>query len=194
MVLLGGCGFEATQASPGSSASGSDAPGGGADAAAAACPDANQDGACDSQQWLCGEAPMTPGNNPLWGNVFSEAWWSHDASLAGAGRFVVGKAGGSLALTFTYDWRVDCPGSTCQAQLEVGLVATGTSALATCVADKLVVDREIETGRTGSATISLPAASGIYDVRLQIGKRAACGATLSAVPAADQTIAKICVP
>jgi len=197
LAVLGGCGFEATQSSPGVGV-GADAAGGGGgggdSSGTPVCPDADQDGACDSQLWLCGAEPMSPGNHPFWGDITSEAWWSHNASLGGLGRFVVGKAGGSLALTFTYDWRVDCPASTCQAQLEVGLVSTATSVLAACVADKVIVDRQAEYGRAGTATLALPAASGVYDVRLLIGKRTACGASFSAPPADNQTIAKICVP
>lgn len=196
MALLGGCGFEATQSFPDSSATGADASGGGGgdSGATPVCPDANQDGACDSQLWLCGAEPMSPGIHPFWGEITSEAWWSHNASLGGLGRFAVGKAGGSLALTFTYDWRVDCPATTCQAQLEVGLVSAGTSVLATCVADKVVGDRQAEYGRAATAILTLPAVSGVYDVRLLIGKRTACAPSFSAPPTANQTIAKICVP
>lgn len=193
-LLLAACGFSAPTGGAGGAPPDAAAPIGTADAAAAACIDANQDGACDDQTWRCGAVPSEPSKDPLWGDVGREAWWSHDATLGGQGRLVVAAPGGMLPLSFRFDWQVDCPGTTCQAQLEVGLVTSGSSTLVGCAADKTVQDRDIEWGHDGAAMISIPQTPAIYDVRLQIGKSAACGSALSMPPAASQTIARICVP
>jgi len=157
------------------------------------CVDADGDGACDDQTWACGTAPTTPVANPIWGNVLKEAWWSHDANLALHGRFLVARAGASVALALKYDWRVDCPSSPCEAQLEVGLLATGMTQLAACAADK-PMGQQIDWTQTGTVMLTIPTTSGVYDVRLNIAKQAACGGSLTGTPAANQTVAKICVP
>lgn len=198
-LLVAACGFEPPSGpgpglEPDAGAVIADAPAG-SDAAAAVCVDANADGACDDQTWRCGAVPEEPSANPLWGDVLREAWWSHDATLGGQGRRVVAAPGGTLALDFDFDWRVDCDsGASCPAQLEVGLVSASASHFVGCVIDKTVVDRDIEWDHDGMAMIAVPAVPAIYEVRLRIGKQAACGAQLSGQTSESQVIAKICVP
>jgi hypothetical protein len=155
--------------------------------------DLDNDGASDDQTWRCGTLPSGPGENPLFGNAIIEALWSHDVSIANKGRFVVAVAGKPLALALRYDWRVDCPAATCQAQVEVGLVAPGVDQRFGCLVDRQMIDRNIEWDQPGTAMLVAPAASGIYDVRLEISKSAACDTTWTA-PGESHTIAKICVP
>ena len=155
--------------------------------------DLDGDGACDDQTWRCSMAPSGVDEDPIFGNVGSEALWAHDVSLANTGRFVVAAAGKPLALTLRYDWQVDCPGPSCQAQVEIGVVATGVDQRFGCVGDRQMVDRDIEWNQNGTAMIVAPTAPGIYDVRLEISKSTACDTAWS-VPAGNHTIAKICVP
>lgn len=192
LCLLGlvGCGFSTTVAPDGSGSNTNPAIDGSSQPASC---DLDGDGACDDQTWRCGSSPSSPGADPLFGDITAEALWSHDVSLANQGRFVVAAAGKPLALTFRYDWRVDCASTTCQAQVEFGLVASGVDQRLGCVVDREMVDRNIEWSQPGAVTIVAPAASGLYDVRLEIAKQTACGASW-ATPAGNHTIAKICVP
>ena len=62
-----------------------------------------------------------------------------------------------------------------------------------CLVDRQMPDRAIQWNQDGSTMIVTPTAPGVYDVRLEIAKRVACG-TSWATPAPNHTIAKICVP
>ena len=187
MPLVTACGFSAAVESSQTTSDGATA-----DMQQAGC-DLDGDGACDDQTWRCGTSPNSPGSDPLFGDVNNEALWAHEVSLAGKGRFVVAAAGKSLAVALRYDWRVDCPGASCQAQVVFGVVASGFDAYGGCVVDRQMIDRDIAWSQNGGATITVPAASGIYDVRLDIAKQPACGAAWSA-PGSSHAIAKICVP
>lgn len=189
LILVTGCSFSTT-VDPSSDPSSEP----GADAATAqpSC-DLDGDGTCDDQTWRCGQPPSGPGADPLFGDTNNEALWAHDVSIASKGRFVVAVPGKSLALQLRYDWRVDCPGSTCQAQVEVGLVAAGVDQPLGCIVDRQMADRNIEWSQNGNAKIVVPSTPGVYDVRLEIAKQTACASTW-ATPASNHTVAKICVP
>lgn len=190
LILTTGCSFRAEL--PASDPPGVDASV--SDPTPATC-DANGDGLCDDQTWRCGQPPTGPSENPLFGSWPNEALWAHDASIAGKGRFVVAAGGKPLALTFRYDWVVDCPpgGSSCRAQVEYGLVGTSATQRFGCLADKMLGDRDVDWAQQGQAMIAVPATPGIYDVRLEIAKAPACDGAWQ-TPGDSHTIAKICVP
>lgn len=213
-VLLAACSFSSPEVAPGDGApgdgsgSGSDAPlpcaGDGDDDgdtvcnAADKCPgqddraDVDGDGSPDGcDDWPCGLKPDDPGGTMLDGDLGSgRGWGAEDIQIGNMRRLVVAPG---AAFTARFDWWVllNCVGSTCPAQIELGYGSTRSG----CIFDGIVDDFDRFDDRF-DMQLTAPPTPGVYELRLNAGRNAECGdgeSWYGGDPGESSTIAVLCV-
>ncbi len=215
-VLLAACSFSSPEVAPGDGApgdgsgsgSGSDAPlpcaGDGDDDGDTVCNTADKcpgqddradvasDGSPDGcDDWPCGLKPEDPGGDMADGQITTGRGWGADDIEIGNMRRVVVAPGAAFAARF--DWWVvlNCAGSTCPAQIEIGYDASRSA----CIFDGLVDDFDRFDGNF-DMPLTAPPTPGVYQLRINAGRRTACGmdpAWYDSDPGESSTIAVLCV-
>jgi hypothetical protein len=149
--------------------------------------------------WLCGMKPDPPGDPNVFGRP---AWIPMPSNVAavdfggGNGALEMTAPGAVLMFDYSYGISVTCSSATsCNAQIEFGIAGLGRSG---CLFDGTVFSGIFE-GRTGQhASITVPSAPGVYQVRAKIGTSQQCGGSASwsggSEPPASGTFAILCVP
>jgi len=159
----------------------------------AACTDNDHDGICDNiDTWLCGAAmPSSPGSTI---SLESQNSNVHNVDFGGSSPRVF-MATPNQALRFSFDWglQVDCPGSSCRAQIEYGIAGVGKVG---CAVDITVNDNQFAFSFGSHANLNAPATPAVYEVRAKVGVSSSCGSDWynSTEPDATETIAIVCVP
>jgi hypothetical protein len=160
----------------------------------APCTDNDHDGICDDvDTWLCGATmPNSPGST-----VFLESQGSnvHNVDFGGSNPRVF-MATPNQPLQFSFDWglQVDCPGSSCRAQIEYGIAGVGKIG---CAVDVTVNDNQFTFAVNNHASLNAPATAAVYEVRAKVGLHtSSCGSDWynSTEPDGTETIAIVCVP
>jgi len=159
------------------------------------CTDKDGDGICDSvDAWLCGAtAPSRPGNTISLesqnSNVQSVDFGTSDP------RVLMATPGQQLRFSYNWGLQVDCPGSTCEAQIEYGIA--GISRIG-CLVDINVDDNAFAFSLDWHANVIAPTAPAVYEVRAKVALKSSCGTGSTwyggTEPDSSETIAYICVP
>jgi len=170
------------------------------DAPPPACADGDGDGVCDAEDaWPCGATAPTQASAVMTGDNNLAATISNVSITGGGadgGRVVVATAGAALSYQLTWSLRDnDVLCSTCQDQIEVGLVAGKRHG---CVFDANPPQNQTQTG-TATMAMTAPTTPGVYALRFRLARDFGCNAFgrddwWIAAPTADQTFGVICVP
>ena len=191
-VLFAACSFSGPDGGDGPDAD----PGGGngGDGGLPACVDDDADTVCNElDDWPCGARPDDPGDQMRREDVFGGRWWGASNIAIGAARRVVASPNQEFDIDFTWSLTIVCGfyPAQCDAQLEIGHEGTRTS----CLYDGDVTSTQPKTG-TVDKTYRAPAMPGVYEIRLNAGRRQSCGTNgwFDENPGSGSTIAILCVP
>ncbi len=160
-----------------------------------ACPDSDGDGICDAvDTWPCGVAPTAPtatvSDTPTGADLTMDT-----ITISSQGQLVVATAGAPLALSLHFTL-TDTRCAQCIDQLEVGWMQGTTGPRSGCAWNGQVPNPGGVNRNVTSFAITAPTTPGVYDLRTNIGQNTSCGTGswwAGEVPAADTTIAKLCV-
>ncbi len=149
--------------------------------------DGSPDG-CDD--WPCGLKPGDPGD-PMSDSEDGRSWSAAFISI-GNSRRVVAAPGQPFNVDFRWLILVNCgEQNSCRAQLEYGYGSNRVG----CLFDDDVNDGQPTAAQYDDPLVA-PATAGIYELRLNAGRRSSCGTGQSwfdETPGSDSTIAILCV-
>ena len=171
---------------------GADAGGGGGDAPRP-CDDDDQDGVCNTlDDWPCGAKPDDPGDEMGRDDVLGGRWWGARNIAIGNARRVVARPNEEFDIAFTWSLTIVCGlfPAQCDGQIEIGHDGSRTG----CLFDDNVTSTVTRNG-DAATTYRAPATPGVYEIRLNAGRRQSCGTNgwYGENPGGDATIAILCV-
>lgn len=191
-VLFAACSFSGPDGGDGPGAGPGGGNGGGGDGPSA-CVDDDADTVCNElDDWPCGARSEDPGDEMDVFDLGGGRSWGADDIVIGDARRVVARPNDVFDIDFSWKFRLYCGGqSQCRAQLEIGHEGTRTS----CLFDGDVASTAENTG-TADTTYRAPAMAGVYEIRLNVGRRSSCGTNgwYGGDPGERSTIAILCVP
>ena len=163
------------------------------DAPPDACIDVDQDGICDSvDDWLCGTKPAAPSATVVMTGNSGATNITLTMISAGGSQFLDTTSGAAFQLGLHYDITDTACSSACRDQIEVGYAPGNRIG---CVFDAVVSKTSGASGDVAD-TEHVPVATGVYDLRANIGQNNSCGTTTSWWPPGPddtRTIARVCV-
>jgi hypothetical protein len=197
LVALAACSFTPPGEGPPAGAGQGDGGTGGGSDGGSGCRDDDQDGVCNElDDWPCGLKPDDPGDAFSRSEFFEGRWWGADEIAIGEVRRVIANRDQDYAVAFDWSITLYCgsggaPPPMCKGQLEYGYGETRAG----CLFDADVPHLQARTGRA-MTMLRAPTMPGVYELRLNAGKRSSCGTNswYGGNPGQDSTIAILCVP
>lgn len=193
-VLLAACSFSGPEGGGGTGDGPPADTGGNGGGDGPPCADDDQDTVCNAlDDWPCGAKPDDPGDQMGGDDVFGGRWWGARNIAIGDARRVVAMPNQEFDLDFTWSLTIVCGfyPAQCDGQLEIGHDGTRTG----CLFDGNVTSTMASSG-DANTTYRAPAMPGVYEIRLNAGRRSSCGSNgwFDGDPGSGSTIAILCVP